>query len=63
MSHVIPTLLGLLKVLRELRGKGEEFVIRNPDIRIPPDFKQFFSNGNNKERLMELIEDVWKDKT
>ena len=48
---------------RKLRGQGEEFVIRNPDIRIPPDFKQFLSNGNNKERLFELIEDVWKDKT
>ena len=33
---------------------------KSPDIRIPPDFKNFLDNGTNKERLLELIEDVWK---
>ena len=45
---------------REIRGQAETFVIRSPDIRIPPDFKNFLNNGTNKERLLELIEDVWK---
>ena len=44
----------------EIRGQAETFVIRNPDIRIPPVFKKFLNNGTNKERLLELIEDVWK---
>ena len=45
---------------REIRGQAETFVIRSPDIRIPPDFKNFLNNGTNKERLLELTEDVWK---
>ena len=44
----------------EIRGQAETFVIRSPDIRIPPDFENFLNNGTNKERLLELIEDVWK---
>ena len=44
---------------RRLRGQSERFVIRNPDIRTPPDFKNFMNNGVNKERLFELIEEVW----
>ncbi len=34
-------------------------VIKNADIRIPADFKKFLDNGDNKERLFELIEEVW----
>ena len=45
---------------REIRGQAETFVIRSPDIRIPPDFKNFLNNGTNKDPLLELIEDVWK---
>ena len=45
---------------REIRGQAETFVIRSPDIRIPPDFKNFLNNGTNKERLLELTEHVWK---
>ena len=44
----------------EIRGQAETFVIRSPDIRIPPDFKNFLDNGSNKERFLKLIEDVWK---
>ena len=33
---------------------------RNAGIRIPADFKRFLANGNNKERLIELVEEVWK---
>ena len=45
---------------REIRGQAETLVIRSPNIRIPPDFNNFLNNGTNKERLLELIEDVWK---
>ena len=45
---------------REIKGQAEIFVIRSPDISIPSDFKNFLDNGTNKERLLELIEDVWK---
>ena len=50
---------------RVLRGEGERFVIKNADVRIPANFKKFLGNGDNKERLFELIEEVWienKDK-
>jgi hypothetical protein len=45
---------------RNLRGEAEQFVIKNPDIRIPANFTNFLANGTNKERLFELIEEVWK---
>ena len=52
---------GLIKSSeREIRGQAETCVIRSPDIRIPPDFYNFLNNGTNKERLLELIEHVWK---
>ena len=44
---------------RALREEGEEFVIKTPEIRIPPNFTSFLSNGTNKERLFELVEEVW----
>eukprot|EP00112_Aurelia_sp_Birch-Aquarium-sp1_P016937 Seg3882.1 transcript_id=Seg3882.1/GoldUCD/mRNA.D3Y31 product="hypothetical protein" protein_id=Seg3882.1/GoldUCD/D3Y31 len=43
------------------RGDANEFVIRNADIRIPADFKRFLANGNNKERLFELLEQVCEE--
>ena len=46
---------------RILRGKGEKFVIKNPDIRIPANFHKFLGNGGNNERLFELIEEVWNE--
>ena len=33
----------------EIGGQAETFVIRSPDIRIPPDLKNFLNNGTNKE--------------
>lgn len=45
---------------RTLRGEAEQFVIKNPDIKIPANFTTFLANGTNKERLFELIEEVWK---
>ena len=44
---------------RVLRGHEDKFAIRTPDIRIPANFKRFLSNGENKERMFELMEQVW----
>ena len=44
---------------RALRGEGDHFFIKTPDIKIPPNFVAFLSNGQNKERLFELVEEVW----
>lgn len=44
---------------RDLRGDGDKFVIRSANVRVPADFKKFLGNGDNKERLFELIEEVW----
>ena len=46
---------------RLLRGDADEFIIKTSNIRIPPDFKAFLSNGANKERLFQLIEEVWAE--
>jgi hypothetical protein len=46
---------------RSLRGDSDKFVIRSENVRVPADFKKFLANGDNKERLFELIEKVWVD--
>ena len=46
---------------RGLRGQSERSVIRNTDIRTPPDFKNFMNSGVNKEKLVELVEEVWTE--
>eukprot|EP00112_Aurelia_sp_Birch-Aquarium-sp1_P008666 Seg1960.8 transcript_id=Seg1960.8/GoldUCD/mRNA.D3Y31 product="GTPase-activating protein and VPS9 domain-containing protein 1" protein_id=Seg1960.8/GoldUCD/D3Y31 len=44
---------------RGLRGNSDKFVIRNGDVRVPSDFNKFLRNGDNKERMFQLIEEVW----
>ena len=44
---------------RHLRGDGDKFVIRSANVRVPADFKKFLGNGDNKECLFEIIEEVW----
>ena len=44
---------------RGLSGDSDKFVIRSENVRVPADFKKFLANGDNKERLFELIEKVW----
>ena len=41
---------------RRLRGEAEKLIIRSEKVKIPPNFQQFLCNGENKERLFELIE-------
>eukprot|EP00794_Sanderia_malayensis_P020780 gene20780-biopygen14596 len=44
---------------RCLRGNSDKFVIRSGDVRVRSDFNKFLRNGDNKERLFEIIEEVW----
>ena len=48
---------------RKSRGTSEKLVIRSPSVRIPSDFQNFLNNGDNKERLFEIIEEVWSAST
>ena len=36
-----------------------KILIRSGAVKIPKDFQKFLCNGDNKERLFELIEEVW----
>ena len=36
-------------------------MIRSGEVRIPADFKTFLTNGDNKERMFEVIEEAWKE--
>ena len=50
---------------RKLRGESSKILIRSGKVKIPPQFQKFLCNGENKERLFELIESTWiqhKDK-
>ena len=40
---------------RALRGEGDHFFIKTQDIKISHNFVAFLSNGQNKERLFELV--------
>ena len=44
---------------RSVRGVSDKMVIRSPEMRTPADFKKFLNNGDNKERLFEIMEEVW----
>ncbi len=34
---------------------------KNADLKVPADFNKFLSNGDNKERMFGLMEDVWAE--
>ena len=44
-----------------LRGDSYRFVIRSGGVRIPADFETFLTNGDSKERMFEVIEEVWQE--
>ena len=46
---------------RKSRGVSDKFVIRSPNVRVPAEFQKFLNNGDNKERLFEIIEQVWSE--
>ena len=37
-------------------------MIQNPNVWSPAEFEKFSTNGDNKERLFEIIEQVWLEK-
>lgn len=40
------------------RGIDPPFIIKNANIKIPSDFQKFLNNGENKDRLLEIVETV-----
>ena len=46
---------------RKHRGAGEKLLIKSPSIRRPADWKLFLSNDENKQRLIEILLEVWSD--
>ena len=44
---------------RNWRGVRDKLAIRSPNFRVFAEFKKFLNNGDNKERLFEIIEQVW----
>ena len=46
---------------RKGRGESDRLLMKSTKVRIPSDFQKFLCNGDNKERLFELIESVWVD--
>ena len=43
---------------RRSRGKSNK-IVESGNVKIPQDFQKFLNNGENKERLFELIEEIW----
>ena len=41
----------------------DKLAIRSPNFRVSAEFKKFLNNGDNKERLFEIIEQVWSENT
>lgn len=44
---------------RKRRGQGERYILNSPDVKISSDFSGFLSNGENRERLFNLIMQTW----
>ena len=42
-----------------MRGASQKLLLRSAKVLFPPDFKKKLCNGDNKERLFQLIEDTW----
>ena len=40
-------------------GESQKLLLKSDQIRTPSDFQLFLCNGENKERLFELIEGTW----
>eukprot|EP00794_Sanderia_malayensis_P012447 gene12447-13734_t len=46
---------------RKRRGEGERYILNSPDVKVPNDISGFLSNGENKERLFNLIMQMWME--
>ena len=43
---------------RSLGKSSERLIIKSAKVRVPSNFQQFLNNGDNKERVFELIEEI-----
>ena len=50
--------VSLKNAKRQCRGEPEKTIIKS-EIRILCDFKKYLDNGEDTERLMELIDEIW----
>ena len=46
---------------RKLCGDSDKLLIRCGKGKLSPNPQKFLCNGDNKERLFQIIEDTWKD--
>ena len=42
-------------------GGWEKYIVNRLNTKLPINFDQFLTNGTNKERLIDVIRDVWID--
>ena len=47
---------------RKWRGFNNKFVICSIDLIVPSEFQRFQNNGDNKEHLFEIVEEIWTEK-
>lgn len=52
--------VSIKNIERLRRGCGETFLIKGPKTKIPRDWKKFLSNGKNKEQLVNILHNEWK---
>ena len=52
--------LSIKNVERDRRGTSQQFLIHGPLTRVPRDSKTFLANSTNKEQLIRLILQEWK---
>ena len=44
---------------RKWRGTGDNIIVQGDSTKKPTDWKEFLSNDNNKQQLIQLLLDVW----
>ncbi|CAH1109880.1 unnamed protein product [Psylliodes chrysocephalus] len=52
--------VSIKNIERLRRGCGDTFLIKGPKTKIPRDWKKFLGNGKNKEQLVNLLHNEWK---
>ena len=48
---------------RKRRGEGEKLIVRGSSTKKPRDWKMFLSNDENKQQLISLLSETWRDDT
>jgi hypothetical protein len=44
---------------RKRRGTGDKIIVQGDSTKTPAGWKEFLSNDNNKQQLIQLVLDVW----